>query len=528
MQAVRRLWNAYQNSGSRHFSGATDLKRNRVLNMLFSMSFMGGIYIALIELAFAAVLLPRDYDRYIVYLPPFAIATLIYPLMVAVTVVIKNLTGSFQVTFLNNIFVNLFCFALARFLGEKANMHLIILSQFPIIFLFYRYGSWWSIFGHIALAVLGVTATLISYRVAAPLYPLPDDLADLPGYLCWIATFSMLVWYSVYNWREVHMTEKLLEDERDQTRELLNETIPILERTEAKYRHLVDDSSDLIFQLNADCRILSMNKTSQRLLSFLPDDMVGKNMLSYLTSEEGDEPGVNVQLFAKNVNEVLQGHRPNRFRARFRHKHRSDGVELHVILQLAKFQGATEIMGHATEVEPEVTLQFLDQEKGRYTLTNNILHADILAQRIADRISIHFTLQELNAVRTCFREIVINAIEHGNLGVTFEEKTQVIENGDFMEFLLERQRDERFAARRVRVVYFVSKTTLILRVSDEGEGFDHRSFLNRAQNDDSLLYLEHGRGITMARNAFDSVEFNEKGNQVTLKKNLSGADKKII
>jgi hypothetical protein len=116
-------------------------------------------------------------------------------------------------------------------------MHLIILSQFPIIFLFYRYGSWWSISGHIALAVLGVTATLISYRVAAPLYPLPDDLADLPGYLCWIATFSMLVWYSIYNWREVHMTEKLLEDERDQTKELLNETIPILERTEAKYRH---------------------------------------------------------------------------------------------------------------------------------------------------------------------------------------------------------------------------------------------------------------------------------------------------
>jgi hypothetical protein len=35
---------------------------------------MGGIYIALIELAFAAVLLPRDYDRYIVYVPPFAVS----------------------------------------------------------------------------------------------------------------------------------------------------------------------------------------------------------------------------------------------------------------------------------------------------------------------------------------------------------------------------------------------------------------------------------------------------------------------
>jgi anti-sigma regulatory factor (Ser/Thr protein kinase) len=40
-----------------------------------------------------------------------------------------------------------------------------------------------------------------------------------------------------------------------------------------------------------------------------------------------------------------------------------------------------------------------------------------------------------------------------------------------------------------------------------------------------FLNREHGRGLTMARNAFDSVEFNAKGNQVTLTKrhSISGA-----
>jgi CO dehydrogenase/acetyl-CoA synthase beta subunit len=121
-------------------------------------------------------------------------------------------------------------------------------------------------------------------------------------------------------------------------------------------------------------------------------------------------------------------------------------------------------MGHATEVEPEITLQFLDQERGRYTLTNNILHADILAQRIADRIAIHFTLQELNAVRTCFREIVINAIEHGNLGVTFEEKKlRLSKTATLWNSCLSGSATTRFAARRVRVFYSVSKTNLILQ-----------------------------------------------------------------
>jgi hypothetical protein len=53
-----------------------------------------------------------------------------------------------------------------------------------------------------------------------------------------------------------------------------------------------------------------MNKTSQRLLSFLPDDMVGKSMLSYLASEEGDEPDLNVQLFTRSTSmKCCKGHR---------------------------------------------------------------------------------------------------------------------------------------------------------------------------------------------------------------------------
>jgi anti-sigma regulatory factor (Ser/Thr protein kinase) len=41
-------------------------------------------------------------------------------------------------------------------------------------------------------------------------------------------------------------------------------------------------------------------------------------------------------------------------------------------------------------------------------------------------------------------------------------------------------------------------------------------------NDPEHLSLEHGRGLMMALSAFDSVEYNERGNQVKLVKQLSG------
>lgn len=514
-------WEKYVDSGSRHFADVTDLKRNRILNMLFSMSFMGGIYIALIELAFAAVLLSRDPARYSGYIMPFALLTLAYPAAVAMTVWIKNFTGSFHVTFLNNVFVNLFCFGLGWFLGERSHMHLIILSQFPIIFLFYKFGSWRSIAAHIALALAGVAAIFASYRLLTPLFPLPEDLAHLPGYLCAGATFSMLTWYSIYNWKQVHLTEALLAGERDHTQALLNETIPKLEKAEAKYRHLVEDSNDLIFQLDTGLKIFSMNTSAQRMLGFLPAEMIGKSFLEFIANGGEADPDFNRNVLRAQAKDFLVSAKPLKLRTGLVHKHRADPVEVLVSLQLDRRVSDLEILGKASLVEPEISQKFLNQEKGSYTLSNNVTHAEILSQRISDRISIHFDPHDLNSLRTCFREILINAIEHGNLGVTFDEKTEALQGSDYMEFLLARQKEAKYAHRRVHVLYMINKNALVFRVTDEGDGFDHKGFLERAQSDDSFLLLEHGRGITMAQGAFDSVEFNAKGNQVTLTKRIA-------
>jgi len=489
--------------------------------MLFSMSFMSGIYIGVIEAGFAMVLLARDKDRYSQYIAPFVFVTLAYPIAVAMTVWVKNLTGSFHVTFLNNIFVNAFCFMLAWFLGERSQMHLIILSQFPIIFLFYKFGSWRSIIAHILLAVIGVAAIFVSYRLLSPPFPLPDDLAHLPGYLCATATFGMLAWYSIYNWKQVHDTETLLAGERDQTRGLLDETIPKLEKAEAKYRHLVDDSEDLIFQLDTAFNIVSMNRAINRMLGFSVDEVIGKNFAEIVGDSGEANRDFARDVFRDEARAFLTSGKALKLRTALLHKHRADPVDVLLTLRLEGRMSDMEVLGKASRVEPEATQQFLDREEGSYTLTNNLNHADMLSQRLSDRIAIHFDTHELNSIRTCFREMLINAIEHGNLEISFDDKTELLQTGNYMNLLRARQREPKYLERRVHVFYSLDKDALILRITDEGRGFDHKAFIARALTDESLLMLEHGRGITMAQGAFDSVEFNEKGNQVTLSKRIS-------
>ncbi|HRP69071.1 MAG TPA: ATP-binding protein [Turneriella sp.] len=516
MVVFSTLREKYLNSGSRHFTQTTDLKRNRMLNMLFSMGIVASFYIAVIEVVFAAILITRDYDRYISYLFPFVSVIVIYPILVAITFFIKNITGSIHVTLLNNFLLNGFCLTFALFLGEKAQMHFIILSHIPIIFLIYRFGSWKSITAHLLLAAVGLIAILGVYRFTQPLYPLPDDLAYIPGYLCWIATFGVLVWYSIYNWKLVFVTESLLEEERDQTQKLLNETIPKLEKAETKYRHLVDGSNDLIFLLSTDLTILNMNKSSQSMLAFLPTDMECKNLTVFIAERAGHNTMMSHNIVREQAAQALMSNKPVRFRTRFIHKHREDGVEVLLSFQASRFNQEVEIMARAVEVEPEIMLRFLERENGNYTLDNNILHADILSERIADRISSYYNAFTLNLLRTCIREILINAIEHGNLDITFEEKSRVIESQNFIEFLRLRQKEPQYMNRKVRVRYAITREKFIIRITDEGKGFDYVSFLKRTVEDDSMLMLEHGRGITMTQNTFDEVRFNDKGNQVTL------------
>lgn len=521
MSGVRRAWAKYLNSGSQHFHSISQRKLNRVLNLLFALNLLAGFLLVLAEVAIFAILLGRDSTKYATYIPAFAALNIIHPIVTVTTFWLKNKTGSFRVTYFSNLVYTVYIVLLCMFVGERASIHVVLFMIIPTTFIIYQYGRWLDLAIHSAIMVAGLAAALISYEVMRPLFPMPDDVTRLAGFLSWTAAVGLIYAYSINNWREVYEAEKSLADEKDVTQNLLHETIPKLQAAEAKYRHLVDDSEDLIFQTNSECVFLSMNKTSQKMLSLYPGDMVGKSLYEFIAEAGSVTPEFHRELLRERVRELLASGKHLRMRTWLGHKYRRDGIEVILSLQLNETPAGIEFVGKASTVEPEVSLRFLDHENGRYTLANDIMHAEILSQRIAERTALFFDSKDLNPIRTCLREMLVNAIEHGNLEVSFDEKTTAVESGDYMEFLLTRQKDEKYAGRRVRVHYVINRRVMICRITDDGKGFDHRSFIERAGSDDSMMMMEHGRGIMMARNTFDEVVFNERGNQVTLKKNIT-------
>jgi len=71
----------------------------------------------------------------------------------------------------------------------------------------------------------------------------------------------------------------------------------------------------------------------------------------------------------------------------------------------------------------------------------------------------------------------------------------------------------------VHIEYAIDPEKIAYKITDEGPGFDYHAVLNTDPDAVNENMLSHGRGITMAREVFDSIEYNKKGNQVLLVKN---------
>jgi anti-sigma regulatory factor (Ser/Thr protein kinase) len=115
-------------------------------------------------------------------------------------------------------------------------------------------------------------------------------------------------------------------------------------------------------------------------------------------------------------------------------------------------------------------------------------------------------------------------MEHGNLNVTFDEKTKAQEEDRLFEFMSERRALPEYRDKKVTIDYFFSDDKVVYRITDMGDGFDYSDIMDRVKNEVNQQELSHGRGIIMTRAVFDKLEYNSKGNQVLLIKNFKDGE----
>ena len=109
-------------------------------------------------------------------------------------------------------------------------------------------------------------------------------------------------------------------------------------------------------------------------------------------------------------------------------------------------------------------------------------------------------------------ELMLNAVEHGNLGIGYQQKSALIESDRLHSEIERRLAGTDFGQRHAVVEVRRGDKELSFCIRDEGAGFDWRGYLEMSPE---RAFDTHGRGIAMSRMiSFDRLDYHGCGNEV--------------
>lgn len=143
-------------------------------------------------------------------------------------------------------------------------------------------------------------------------------------------------------------------------------------------------------------------------------------------------------------------------------------------------------------------------------------HAQLLAARLGA------LCPRASQVALGLSELMINAVEHGNLRIGFSDKTRLLDDDALAREIARRLASPEQQDVWAEIRFHREAEWIHFRVEDRGPGFDWRDFLDISPE---RVFDSHGRGIAMARQlAFDNLRYEGTGNVVVASVKLHDAD----
>lgn len=314
-------------------------------------------------------------------------------------------------------------------------------------------------------------------------------------------------------------------DSLNRSKREIEEAHRLLSLSEEKYRLLVEGSSDIVFSLDEKLNFITANHAIAKELKIDPGKIQGMPFHELLY-ENNREPQITKLLVEEKLDEFLKTGEPVQFRTQFISPIITEPKEMNVQLEHVNIEGKNEILGKAYSAGDDSLMKYFEYEKQKYTIGNYLITADEITHRVTRNLKKYMAPGEIKMLQIALREIIINAIEHGNLDISFEEKTRALIEDRYFELIRERQLEEQNINKKVTVEYSVSRDRVMYIVADEGAGFNFENYMDDTADNPNKSFLSHGRGITMTKNAFDEIRYNRKGNHVMLIKNFTTGKEK--
>ncbi|KAF7597676.1 MAG: response regulator receiver protein [Candidatus Dactylopiibacterium carminicum] len=119
------------------------------------------------------------------------------------------------------------------------------------------------------------------------------------------------------------------------------------------------------------------------------------------------------------------------------------------------------------------------------------------------------------AVAMGLAELLINGIEHGNLGIDFLTKSRLKSEDRWLDEVHRRQALPENQHKQVCVKVWQEADAIVVRISDEGPGFEWEPYLTIAPE---RAFAPNGRGIAVSRQmAFNDLRYLGTGNTVEIR-----------
>lgn len=111
-------------------------------------------------------------------------------------------------------------------------------------------------------------------------------------------------------------------------------------------------------------------------------------------------------------------------------------------------------------------------------------------------------------------ELITNAVEHGNLGITYEEKSKLNAENTWEDEIESRLSSSLYKDKYATVEFTRCEKEITFVITDQGDGFDWHQYMEISPE---RAFDSHGRGIALAHSvSFKHIEYLDNGKKVCI------------